>query len=455
MIYGANYALAVKTVVEVLEDYEITQAPINLQIIFEGLGRELRVKTYEAFMQESDMSLEEVILFFDSDLGACCYDSQTGRYVIFYNDSKSEAFIRFTLAHELGHIFLGHHQKAGTAILGRSFLSKEQYEEYEKEANVFARNLLSPAPLAWRVIEEGKSTNQNNDIANAFNVTSIAAGVRVNMIRRDLRDYSPEMQKKVNRIKIRYHKHCNKCKRWLPKESRYCMFCGNSRLSKSLSYKDFPDEIYADKNGFFIQCPTCGHADHDVSSRYCIICSTPLMNLCNGNSKNGKSHKRHRNRSFSMYCEECGAPTYYNEHNIEIRQEVSEMFFNDGVDFDEETLRVNICPVCGNEEFREEATFCKICGTNLYNECEGIPDQDMYGETIYINTHRNPSNARYCEICGKPTYFLKNRILTDYKTYLANKEAEEAFIANIPASTNVSDDNEDPFADFDEELPFN
>lgn len=131
------------------------------------------------------------------------------------------------------------------------------------------------------------------------------------------------------------------------------------------------------------------------------------------------------------------------------------MFFNDGVDFDEETLRVNICPVCGNEEFREEATFCKICGTNLYNECEGIPDQDMYGETIYINTHRNPSNARYCEICGKPTYFLKNRILTDYKTYLANKEAEEAFIANIPASTNVSDDNEDPFADFDEELPFN
>lgn len=265
MTYWANYAPAVRTVVEVLEDYNIPQAPIDLNIIFEGLNRELAVKTYGDFMRKSDKTREFVISFFDSNLGTCCYNSDTAQYLIYYNEQNSDALNRFTLAHELGHIFLEHHIKAGTNILNHSFIPEEQYEEYEKEANVFARNLLSPAPLAWKVIDESKSKNQNYDIEFAFDVTSIAAGVSVNMIGRDLRDYSPEIRKKVSKIKILYHKHCNKRKSWLPTSTNYCIFCGNSRLSKSLWYKPFPEEIYADKNSFFIQCPTCGHDYHDIN----------------------------------------------------------------------------------------------------------------------------------------------------------------------------------------------
>lgn len=459
MIYCADYALSVRTAVEVLKDYAIPQAPINLDLIFKGMNRELAVKTYGQFMKESGLSLKQVIAFFDSELGTCCYDSKSGRYVIYYNASKSDAFVRFTLAHELGHIFLEHHIKAGTDILSRSFIPDAQYEEYEKEANAFARNLLSPAPLAWEVIDEGQSKNQTYDIEFAFDITGSAAGVRVNMIRRDLRDYSPEMKKSIKKIKIRYHKHCNKCHSWIPKESNFCMFCGNSKLSKSLWYKSFPKEIRTDKNGFFGQCPTCGNADLDINSRYCIICATPLKNLCNGHPKSGRSHKRHPNRSFALYCEECGAPTYYNEHNIKIRQEENQVIYNDGVAYDDGTLRVKICPVCKNEQFRDSAEYCIICGTNLYNECEGTEMEGYNGEIYYDNIHRNPSNARFCEICGKPTHFFKKGILVDYKTFQSNAEINGFLTVPDPepAPVNLSEviDFSIEIPEPDDELPFN
>lgn len=52
--------------------------------------------------------------------------------IIFYNNKKDEKTIRFTLAHELGHIRLGH---------------TEDNSKSDKEANCFARNLLCPIPL--------------------------------------------------------------------------------------------------------------------------------------------------------------------------------------------------------------------------------------------------------------------------------------------------------------------
>lgn len=442
MTYFANYSLSVKTAVEVLEDFSISQVPINLNIIFRGMDRELAIKTYKEFMDESKLSLTEIITFFDSELGTCCYDPKSGRYVIYYNDLKSKAFIRFTLAHELGHIFLGHHIKAETNILSRSFISNTQYMEFEKEANVFARNLLSPAPLAWEVIEKGQSRNQKHDIEYAFNITGLAANVRINMIRRDLKDYTLEMRNFIKKIKIKYHKHCTKCHSWLPKKVNYCMFCGNDKTNKSLWYKDFPKEIKTNKNGFFIQCPTCGNMDIAINSRFCMICSSPLKNLCNGQSKNNRTHKCHNNRSFSLFCEECGSPTYYNEHNIEIRQEENEMIYNDGVPYNSDTLRVKICPICKNESFSNTAQYCIICGNSLYNTCEGTLTNNYNGESYYDNIHCNPSNARFCETCGKPTLFFKKGLLIDYKTFQSNIENNlPSYPLNDEKDTSISNDN--------------
>lgn len=63
---------------------------------------------------------------------------QNDKFYIVYADEQSPQRCRFTIAHELGHIFLGHLFKAD----GNGFLKTD---EAEHSANVFARDLLAPA----------------------------------------------------------------------------------------------------------------------------------------------------------------------------------------------------------------------------------------------------------------------------------------------------------------------
>lgn len=63
---------------------------------------------------------------------------QNDKLYIIYADEQSPQRCRFTIAHELGHIFLGHLFKAD----GNGFLITD---EAERSANVFARDLLAPA----------------------------------------------------------------------------------------------------------------------------------------------------------------------------------------------------------------------------------------------------------------------------------------------------------------------
>lgn len=71
--------------------------------------------------------------------------------------------LRFTLAHELGHIILGH---------------APPYSEFtEREANIFARNILMPAIICH---EEKLFTP--NQIATFFSVSKEAAGIRAERI---------------------------------------------------------------------------------------------------------------------------------------------------------------------------------------------------------------------------------------------------------------------------------
>ena len=57
---------------------------------------------------------------------------QDGRSMILYNDRMPLPTVRFSVAHELGHILLRHRQNA------------DNYDALEREADCFARNLLCP-----------------------------------------------------------------------------------------------------------------------------------------------------------------------------------------------------------------------------------------------------------------------------------------------------------------------
>ena len=68
-----------------------------------------------------------------------------GRGVIFVSDRCIQARQRFTAAHELGHILLGHVGKY--QLVNREPSSKDN--PIEQEANVFASRLLAPACVLW------------------------------------------------------------------------------------------------------------------------------------------------------------------------------------------------------------------------------------------------------------------------------------------------------------------
>lgn len=83
------------------------------------------------------------------------------KYIIFLNQDMIESRQRFTIAHEIGHIVLGHHNLDGYNLIANSGLDTD----VEQEANMFARLILCPAQIT-------RYLPKNSDcISNLFKVS--------------------------------------------------------------------------------------------------------------------------------------------------------------------------------------------------------------------------------------------------------------------------------------------
>ncbi len=83
--------------------------------------------------------------------------------IIGYNKSQHPHRQRFTVAHEIGHLLLGH-----TIIENRSSLDLNSNDPHEIEANQFAAELLMPT----KMLEVSLSKKEDiKDIANKYNVS--------------------------------------------------------------------------------------------------------------------------------------------------------------------------------------------------------------------------------------------------------------------------------------------
>ena len=66
-----------------------------------------------------------------------------GKYYVFYNEQNPPPRIRFTIAHEIGHIVLGHLHAEGITTANREPNISDSPIEFQ--ANIFASRLLAPA----------------------------------------------------------------------------------------------------------------------------------------------------------------------------------------------------------------------------------------------------------------------------------------------------------------------
>lgn len=94
--------------------------------------------------------------------------------------SPHEALVRqrFSAAHELGHLILHTDELLHNGVLHRE-LRNDGYDQYEREADFFAAQLLMPSHLVGGYLESGLSVPA---LAKIFKVSSMAMSIRVREI---------------------------------------------------------------------------------------------------------------------------------------------------------------------------------------------------------------------------------------------------------------------------------
>lgn len=448
-----DYQKPIQEALIVLEDSGINRFPVDLSVIQRQYHKLFEIRSYGSLMRKSKISREECCELLGSEDGASVSDG-CGRYILYYNENMTKRRTRFTIAHEFGHIFLGHHDEYGEPILKRGGVGKALYERLEKEANCFARNLLCPAyhtdmlleahgirrvvgeHKGWKRITETKVTENLTSIFHpedlieaAFDVSPSAAIARLGFLNADINKYCTYKLdwKSTKSIGHTASWYCSRCGLERTPGAAYCSECGKKHFAFQVNITGYryPD-IGMNEHHQFSYCPVCGNHSYLRDAKYCRICGTPLRNPC-------KRDPAHLNAPAANHCSICGKPTEFKgtnyhaqiqENIIKTSEGAFPMIYESDIKFDHETNKVEECPRCHNELFSENAMYCRICGLVLKNTCIPEPEQDSYGNYYDPEPHQNAPDARFCETCGAKTVYLSNGILKAYKEILDESEGD-------------------------------
>ena len=215
------------------------------------------------------------------------YDPVTGGYHMILREApprwRSRSAYRrvnFTLAHELGHIFLGH------LDIPDGQKSDAWREKEDAEADEFASRLLMPEELM-----RAACFSSLPEMAAAFLVSEHACFHRLNNLR---------LLDRVNRPPAA----CPSCgSRRISPCASWCRMCGASLG------RDIPE-----KTALMMRlprpprCPVCG-SDVPATENECPDCGHPRNNPCQAEY----NQARHPNLPEARFCETCGVPTLYAE----------------------------------------------------------------------------------------------------------------------------------------------
>ena len=139
---------------ELILNENITALPVNMTSLCRNLG--IRLQPYDGHVDGVDDDGESTIM-------------PDGVPLIVYNRQKPRPRKRFTVAHELGHILLGH---VGQYQLVNREPSPND-NPIEQAANVFASRLLAPACVLWAL-----NTQTPVEIAELCDISLQAAEYR-------------------------------------------------------------------------------------------------------------------------------------------------------------------------------------------------------------------------------------------------------------------------------------
>lgn len=150
-IYGV-YKNARNAAWQCLIDYKVCALPVDLQHI----ARQANIR----ILRNADIHVLQ-----PRESGLSLYDGQ--QWFVVFDETDSRQRRRFTVAHEIGHIFLGHALRAESRF-ARTFVKDKPI--YETEADIFASRLLAPACVLWAL-----NLHTADEIAEVCNISITAA----------------------------------------------------------------------------------------------------------------------------------------------------------------------------------------------------------------------------------------------------------------------------------------
>lgn len=460
----SNREKAVRLSAEFLRDAGIALFPLNIERMLKGsLSRQIHICPYSS-MNKSGSSDEKEQTVDPRQLskdGFCMrvkgtlFDFGTQSFAgdmwnIFYNDASLSERIRFTLLHELGHVFMGHHQLLDIDSTSE-FENTPEYREVDEQADLFAINALAPAPAIARLLREhgfaltggsrelqivnrdaiflrnlGQDPKPVQLIVTAFGISQTAAVRRLSELNQELKIWEkldPSLYTHIEQIGHRSGWYCWVCHTRRRTSSLYCTGCGNGW---SYEYKDFghPSRpvMKLKENGQFAFCSVCGNSNYPDDAGYCPICGAPVFNECLNSRytdgdfiRSGRIVVRgtHHCRPTDIYCGTCGVLTAFGENHGPRKNLWLRVSGSDHCRFAETTYppvfetedgMLKACPACGSERSIRDGRYCADCMQPLQNCCTGGKD----------GTHACMPNDRYCPVCGQPTLFKQSGFLTDY-----------------------------------------
>ncbi len=147
------------------------------------------LKTVGELVQETKLRYTDIINGWDGEVR---FWPEGNKYCIVYNERAYEDRIPYNLAHEIGHIMLGHSKELYLLRKTGIDLTDEQYKWFEDEAEAFASELLMPTPV---LVELG--IVKSHDIRRFCGVSKSAATTKSNFLKSYI-VYKHELETTIN-----------------------------------------------------------------------------------------------------------------------------------------------------------------------------------------------------------------------------------------------------------------
>ena len=278
------------------------------------------------------------------------------KYFIYYDDRvRNEGRIRWSICHELGHIFIEHFTDFDLRTSNFVNITDKQYGVLELEAHWYASEVLAPGPVmfflrkkltsehisllcdisseaAWRKkcyieLKKYEGFIENRPMMLNFSHFIFDTGYwdSVYRVLRERLELHPRLiREKYDECRVckscyafvhnSWYSHCQYCGEELEKQHQFSMNRMHGIEQPVLDGKVYPS--FEESRGWrALFCPRCKNHEFSKNDEFCPACHTPLYNRC-------LEHKAHNNK-LSLECRRCpgcGGLTTYSELYDELKE---------------------------------------------------------------------------------------------------------------------------------------